>query len=99
MELEAKVEGYISEIVADQVGNAAMLLGAGRATKDSIIDLSVGIVLRKKIGDYVQKGESLVTIYSNSPQVDDVKKKLEENIKISREKVVVPTLIYDLVSD
>ena len=99
IELEAKEDGYISEIVADQVGNAAMLLGAGRATKDSIIDLSVGLVLRKKIGDYVQKGESLVTIYSSSPQVEDVKKKLEENIKISTEKVVVPTLIYDLVTE
>ena len=99
IELEAKEDGFISEIVADQVGNAAMLLGAGRATKDSIIDLSVGLVLRKKIGDYVQKGESLVTIYSSSPQVEDVKKKLEENIKISTEKVVVPTLIYDLVTE
>ena len=99
IELEAKEDGYISEIVADQVGNAAMLLGAGRATKDSIIDLSVGLVLRKKIGDYVQKGESLVTIYSSSPQVEAVKKKLEENIKISTEKVVVPTLIYDLVTE
>jgi pyrimidine-nucleoside phosphorylase len=99
IELEAKEDGYISEIVADQVGNAAMLLGAGRATKDSIIDLSVGLVLRKKIGDYVQKGESLVTIYSSSPQVEAVKKMLEENIKISTEKVVVPTLIYDLVTE
>ena len=98
-ELEAKEEGFISEIAADQMGNAAMLLGAGRATKESIIDLSVGLVLRKKVGDYVQKGESLVTIYSNSPQVEDVKKKLKESIKISREKVVVPTLIYDLVID
>lgn len=99
IELEAKKGGYISEIVADQVGNAAMLLGAGRATKDSIIDLSVGLVLRKKMGDYVQIGESLVTIYSSSPQVEDVKKILEENIKISTEKVVVPPLIYDLVTE
>lgn len=99
IELEAKEDGFISEIVADQVGNAAMLLGAGRATKESIIDLSVGVVLRKKIGDYVQKGESLVTIYSSSPTVEDVKKKLEESIKITTEKVVVPTLIYDLVTE
>jgi pyrimidine-nucleoside phosphorylase len=99
IELEAKEDGFISEIVADQVGNAAMLLGAGRATKESIIDLSVGLVLRKKIGDYVQKGESLVTIYSSRPTVEDVKKKLEESIKITTEKVVVPTLIYDLVTE
>ena len=48
IELEAKEDGYISEIVADQVGNAAMLLGAGRATKESIIDLSVGLSFKKK---------------------------------------------------
>ncbi len=98
-ELEAKEEGYISEIVADQVGNAAMLLGAGRATKESMIDLSVGLVLRKKIGDYVQKGESLVTIYSNEAEVEDVKQKLNENIKITKEKVEQPTLIYDLITE
>ena len=43
-----------------------MLLGAGRATKDSEIDLSVGIVLHKKVGDYVEKGEPLVTIHTNT---------------------------------
>jgi pyrimidine-nucleoside phosphorylase len=98
-ELEAMEEGYISEIVADQVGNAAMLLGAGRATKESMIDLSVGLVLRKKIGDYVQKGESLVTIYSNEAEVEDVKQKLYENIKITKEEVEQPTLIYDLITE
>jgi pyrimidine-nucleoside phosphorylase len=98
-ELEAMEEGYISEIVADQVGNAAMLLGAGRATKESMIDLSVGLVLRKKIGDYVQKGESLVTIYSNEAEVEEVKQKLYENIKITKEEVEQPTLIYDLITE
>ena len=64
-EVEAKEDGFISEIAADQLGTAAMLLGAGRVTKESSIDLAVGLVLRKKVGDSVQKGESLVTIYSN----------------------------------
>ncbi|HYK72721.1 MAG TPA: pyrimidine-nucleoside phosphorylase, partial [Pseudoneobacillus sp.] len=57
-ELEAKEDGYVKEIVADEIGTAAMLLGAGRATKESTIDLAVGLVLRKKIGDQVKKGES-----------------------------------------
>ena len=94
-ELEAKVSGYVSEIVADEVGTAAMLLGAGRATKNSNIDLAVGLVLRKKIGDYVNQGDSLVTIYSNTEEVSAVKDKLYANIMISKEKVEKPTLIYE----
>lgn len=93
-ELEAKQDGFVSEITADEVGTAAMLLGAGRATKDSVIDLAVGLVLRKKIGDEVKKGDSLVTIYSNFENVDEVKEKLYENIIISSGRVEKPTLIY-----
>ncbi|WP_044747942.1 pyrimidine-nucleoside phosphorylase [Bacillus alveayuensis] len=97
-ELEAKEDGYVSEIVADEIGTAAMLLGAGRATKESTIDLSVGLVLRKKIGDQVKKGESLVTIHSNTENIEEVKQKLYENIKISATPVKAPTLIYDKIS-
>jgi pyrimidine-nucleoside phosphorylase len=97
-ELEAKEDGYVSEIVADAVGTAAMLLGAGRATKESTIDLAVGLVLRKKIGDQVKKGESLVTIYSNTENIEEVKQKLYDNIKISPTPVNAPTLIYDKIS-
>lgn len=59
IELEAKEDGYVSEIVADAVGTAAMWLGAGRATKESTIDLAVGLVLRKKVGDAVKKANRL----------------------------------------
>ncbi|MGE8204396.1 pyrimidine-nucleoside phosphorylase [Heyndrickxia sp. NPDC080065] len=95
IELESLVDGYISEIVADEIGTAAMMLGAGRATKESIIDLAVGIVLKKKIGDQVKKGESLLTIYSNQEQIEDVKQKLYDNIKISQQKVKSPILIHE----
>ncbi|MBB5323506.1 pyrimidine-nucleoside phosphorylase [Anoxybacillus tepidamans] len=98
IELEAKEDGYVSKIVADEVGTAAMLLGAGRATKESTIDLAVGLVLRKKVGDAVKKGESLVTIYSNTEQIDEVKQLLTESIKISSNRVTPPTLIYDKIS-
>lgn len=75
-ELEAKEDGYVTEMVADEIGTAAMLLGAGRATKESNIDLAVGFILNKKIGDKVTKGQSLVTIYSNFEDVSEVKEKL-----------------------
>lgn len=98
-ELEAKEDGYVSEIVADEVGTAAMILGAGRATKDSVIDLAAGLMLRKKIGDQVKKGESLVTIYSNFEDVSAVKEKLYENIILSAEKVEKPVLIHKSITE
>ncbi|MGN7177993.1 pyrimidine-nucleoside phosphorylase [Cytobacillus sp. SAFR-174] len=98
-ELEAKQDGYVSEIVADEIGTAAMLLGAGRATKESEIDLAVGLILRKKIGDRVQKGESLVTICSNFESVEEVRTMLYENITLSTEKVEAPVLIHEEITE
>jgi pyrimidine-nucleoside phosphorylase len=97
-ELEAPEDGYVAEIIADEVGTAAMLLGAGRATKESTIDLSVGLALRKKVGDPVKKGESLVTIYSNTENIEEVKQKLAKSIRISQIPVAKPTLIYETIS-
>jgi pyrimidine-nucleoside phosphorylase len=99
VELEAREDGYVSEIIADSVGTAAMWLGAGRATKESVIDLAVGLELRKKIGDEVKTGESLATIYSNQKDIEDVKNKLYESIKISSEKVDAPTLIHTEITN
>lgn len=65
IELPAKQSGYISRMVADEIGVASMILGAGRATKEDVIDLAVGLVLHKKVGDKVEEGESILTIYSN----------------------------------
>ena len=66
IDVKAKKSGIISKIHAESVGIIAMELGAGRATKESEIDLSVGIVLKKKRGDEDKEGESLATIYANS---------------------------------
>ncbi|MEH7387720.1 pyrimidine-nucleoside phosphorylase [Bacillus sp. JJ1521] len=97
-EFEAESDGYVSEIIADSIGTAAMLLGAGRATKESSIDLAVGLVLRKKIGEKVSKGDSLVTIHSNFEDIAEIKNKLSESISISPNKVNPPTLIIDKIS-
>ncbi|MFS0863474.1 pyrimidine-nucleoside phosphorylase [Fredinandcohnia sp. 179-A 10B2 NHS] len=96
-EFESPTDGYVSEIIADSIGTAAMLLGAGRATKESTIDLAVGLVLRKKIGDKVSKGESLVTIHSNFENVEEIKDKLASSIKISSQQVTPPQLILDKI--
>ncbi len=64
-EILSEEEGYLEELVCDEVGICALLLGGGRETKESEIDLSVGLVLHKKAGDYVKKGESLASIHAN----------------------------------
>jgi len=99
IELPSKEDGWVEEIVADDVGTAAMLLGAGRATKESEIDLAVGLVLKKKVGDPVKKGESLLTIHSNRENVEDVKEMLYNSIKISSKHVEAPTLIYEEIKE
>jgi pyrimidine-nucleoside phosphorylase len=83
IELRAWRAGVVSEIVADQVGVAAMLLGAGRVTKESGIDLAVGVVLRKKVGDAVREGEALAIIHANHENVEEVMRLIRESIKIS----------------
>jgi pyrimidine-nucleoside phosphorylase len=99
IEVEAKEEGYIAEIIADEMGTAAMLLGAGRATKESEIDLAVGLVLNKKIGDQVQVGDPIVTIYSNFEDVKEVTEKIYQSITITKDKVATPILIHEEITE
>ncbi|WP_027964519.1 pyrimidine-nucleoside phosphorylase [Halalkalibacillus halophilus] len=99
IELASKSSGYVEEIVADEIGNAAMLLGAGRQTKDSEIDLAVGLKLHKKIGDYVKTGESLLTIYANQEDVSSIEAKLLDNIQIVEHEVEAPSLIRSTITE
>lgn len=64
-EIPSPIEGYIKHIVCDEIGICSLILGGGRETKESKIDLSVGLVLAKKVGDFVKKGEALATIHAN----------------------------------
>lgn len=57
--------GYISKIDCDEIGMCSLILGGGRETKDSVVDLSVGLVLHRKVGDFVEEGEALATVYAN----------------------------------
>ncbi len=94
IEVPAKTTGYVSAIDADEVGVAAMLLGAGRATKEDVIDLAVGIVLQKKIGDSVKEGEALAILHTNKQDAEDSIKLLQDHISITQEKIQAPSLIH-----
>lgn len=64
----AWAEGYLSEMVCDEIGMCSLILGGGRETKDSVIDLAVGIVLEKKVGDYVRKGDVIAVLHANDEE-------------------------------
>lgn len=98
MELPAKQSGVVSKVVANELGIAAMMLGAGRKTKEDDIDHAVGLKLHKKIGDTVTKGESLLTIYSNDKEISSVIELLYKNIEIG-ESAMKPTLIHDIITE
>ncbi|ECB9670484.1 pyrimidine-nucleoside phosphorylase [Listeria monocytogenes] len=98
IEVPAKSSGFVSQIVADEIGIAAMILGAGRATKEDEINLAVGLMLRKKVGDAVKEGESLVTIFADQEDVESVKAKIYENIKID-DHATAPTLVHKVITE
>ncbi|HLR88941.1 MAG TPA: pyrimidine-nucleoside phosphorylase [Atopostipes sp.] len=96
VEVTADKDGVISEVDAEELGVAAMMLGAGRETIDSELDLAAGLMLHKKIGDPVKKGESLLTIYSNKEDVSASVQIIKDNIKISDHAEPV-TLIHEII--
>lgn len=87
LEVKSERSGYITKLIADKVGKAVLLLGAGRQDKDSVIDLSVGAILHKKLGDSVTKGDTLFTILSNVENNDEIVTMLLESIEIGQNKV------------
>ncbi len=66
LDVPSEEEGFVKHIAAEKVGLVSMGLGGGRVTKESVIDLSVGVVLKKKVGDRVEKGDSLAVIHAAS---------------------------------
>jgi pyrimidine-nucleoside phosphorylase len=97
----AESDGYVAEIEAEEIGVCAMMLGAGRETKESVIDLSAGIVLHKKVGDPVRAGETLAELHLsklNSVRVDEVRRKVGVAFSIRSEPVQAPKLVYATVT-
>ncbi|RBR27879.1 pyrimidine-nucleoside phosphorylase [Enterococcus cecorum] len=100
IELPAKQSGVITKLVANELGIAAMMLGAGRKTKEDTIDFAVGLKLRKKVGEAIQEGESILTIYANQPaeEIQDVVALLYQNIEIGASGQE-PPLIHGIITE
>ncbi|WEG11449.1 pyrimidine-nucleoside phosphorylase [Pullulanibacillus sp. KACC 23026] len=90
-------EGIVESIQADEVGLAAMKLGAGRETKEGSVDHSVGITLVKKVGDRVEKGETLAFIHAKETNPVEALNQLKEAYSISDESPSVPPIIYEII--
>jgi pyrimidine-nucleoside phosphorylase len=91
-------EGYVKKINAENIGLIAMELGAGRATKESIIDLAVGIVLNKKRGDKVSTAEVLAYVHANDPgKAEEARINVLTNYIIEQEYTDNIPLIYGIV--
>lgn len=99
-EYRADTEGYVSRIVCDIVGTSAMVLGGGRENKDSVIDLSVGIVLEAKKGAYVHKGDVLARFYANDEnKLSDAVKRFADAYVIEDTKPAGSRLIKKVIME
>ena len=92
----AQSSGLVSQWVADEVGVAAMMLGAGRETKEDIIDPAVGIELCVKVGDSIQAGQPLAIIHSNREEVSEVLDRLSAAVTIA-DSAQAPALIHKII--
>lgn len=91
--------GYVSQIDCEEIGICSLLLGGGRETKDSVIDLSVGLILHKKKGDAVKKGESLAEIHANDKRkLAEAEKRFLKAYHITGEKPERPPLIRGIIA-
>lgn len=97
-EVKAEESGFVEEIAAEEIGIASAMLGAGRQTKEDEIDLAVGLVLKKKVGDRVEQGDTLAVIHSNSEDIREVEQKIIDNYRIgSRENKI--ELIKQIITE
>ncbi|GIP41728.1 pyrimidine-nucleoside phosphorylase [Paenibacillus sp. J45TS6] len=101
LEVKADTSGYVASIEAEAIGIAAMLLGAGRETKESVIDYGVGVTLMKKVSDEVKAGDTLAVMHINEAsesKVQEAENKLKQAYSITDAAVPKQPLIYALVT-
>ncbi|MCR5222473.1 MAG: pyrimidine-nucleoside phosphorylase [Lachnospiraceae bacterium] len=97
-EVKAENDGYVEKIRCEEVGNTSLLLGGGRRSKTDVIDLSVGIILKKKTGDQVSAGESIATLYANDEQkMKEAAERLYQAYTFSERKTEPGKLIKKII--
>lgn len=95
--VKADCDGWVKGIEAEKVGKAGMVLGAGRATKEDIIDHSVGVILNKKTGDKVEIGDVIAKLqYNDDKNLDSSINFIKEAFEISKEKAIPKKVIFEI---
>lgn len=98
-EYKADKAGYVESINAQTIGMTSLILGGGRETKESVIDLSVGVIIEKKVSDYVEKGDTLAVLYANDEEkLETAIKRIQSAYVLTDNKVAKPTLIKKVIS-
>lgn len=96
----SNVEGYITKMQADKFGIASMILGAGRENKADKIDLSAGIVLNKKVGDYIKKGDIIATLHSSKESaIHQAENIILNAITVENKKIDTIKYVYARITD
>jgi pyrimidine-nucleoside phosphorylase len=98
IEVVSNQKGYIQDMDALAIGVAAMKLGAGRATKEDDIDPDVGIIVNKKIGDYVEVDEPLAYVYNNKDDIEEILEEIEGAFVLTEEKVEKKPIIFEIIT-
>ena len=98
IEVKSQETGYIKEIDALAIGIGAMKLGAGRETKEDPIDPDVGIMLKKKVGDQVEKGETLALLYNNKENIENVLEEVLNAFVITKDHVEKKPIIVEIIT-
>lgn len=100
IDVTSESDGYVTKMDAQKIGNAAQMLGAGRAKKEDVIDPAVGMVMKVRCGASVHKGDVLCTLYVNDDKnVSEVKRMMHEAITIEKEPKEINPMIYGIVTE
>ena len=91
--IKANMSGYLNSIDAYKIGLLSMSLGSGRKNKDDTIDYSAGIVLKKDLNDYIEKGDILMQVHSNK-EINHIDNTI---FKIGPNKVYNPRIVYEVI--
>lgn len=97
IEIRSQKDGYVRRIEALEIGESAMRLGAGRETYDDIIDMSAGIVLNKKVGDQVKKGDVLCVVHTNKEDYESILQDIHHSFKLEQEKIEPLPIVHDYI--
>jgi pyrimidine-nucleoside phosphorylase len=94
----AERDGYVRGMQAELIGRAAQVLGAGRATKADVIDPAAGLVMHKRVGDAIKKGEAICTLYVNEDRaLSDAIDTMRQAVEIGDEPESVAPMVYAVV--